>query len=110
MSGESEKALDGITEVIHVMSAEIQRLYRESNTMEEISEVKNLDNAVSYLQMTVGNIRTRDLTNLAEKLQAHRADLNKEMARMKQIVKVLNNVNEVIDIATKIAQIAAGLM
>lgn len=101
---------------LHKMSLEaqafakaLQNLYDEDDGT-AIDALDHMKANLLQLQKILGEAREGKLSLSTEQLKVARTKLDSERKRLDAIVDVVNGVNEILDITTQIAQIAAGLM
>jgi hypothetical protein len=93
---------------IQAFGKALQGLYDEAGS-QELAALDKLKANVQQLQKTISGERTALLKGKTVELKAANDKLTEQRKRLEGIVKAINSVNEILDIATQIAQIAAGL-
>lgn len=120
----ADKKLEGKVEVtaadedyLHQMSLTLQSfgqalksLYDETDNLKEIEALDEIKTNIQKVQTAVGTIRTDKFKGITADLKEAQSKLKEQIDRLEKIVGAVNRINELIDISTQIAQIAAGMM
>jgi translation initiation factor 2B subunit (eIF-2B alpha/beta/delta family) len=101
--------LNQCTKAVQDLSDTVKRLYIEAKTIEQVDAIDQLSSSVQQLQFSLGNAITVVLKGTSTALGNYTADLNSVLSKLQDVVAVLNQINTILDAATQIAQIAAGV-
>jgi hypothetical protein len=102
--------LHQLSVILQQFSQAIVDAYKQATTTDEILQLSKIQNSLEHIQLSLGHLRTLLLAGFTTDLSKFTAALNDQLAKLQGIVDTINNVNQLIDIATEVAQIAAGIM
>jgi len=105
-------------EMLHEMSLELQQCSRcvidfynkEGITQEEINAMADVEKEIEIWREKTSEFRTAQFELSQDAFEKHRQKVAEVQDDLENVVEGINTVNELIHIATQVAQIAAGLM
>ena len=101
--------LKEISEILVKYGLQIQQLYLEASA-EQIEIIRKFEDTIQQLEDSTGNLRTRVLVGLTINLTKQRDELSNTLDKLQQTADIINNIDQLTNIATEVAEIAAGFM
>lgn len=101
--------LHQISLFVQAIGVKLTDLFHSTDDEMAIEELEKVQESAEQLQAAVGHVRTRILQGAALELKEFRKEINKELQKLEKIVKVIERINELIEIGEQFAAIAAGL-
>jgi hypothetical protein len=101
--------LNQCSQTVQELASAVKQLYIQAKSVDQVDAVDTLSDSVQQLQYSLGNAMTVVFKGTTTALGNYSDQLNAVLAKLQNVAAVINQINTIIDAATQIAQIAAGI-